>query len=142
MLDIAADPAKVPALRNHRTGSAMTRAPISLLPILALAALLGACVPPPGYANPDIRADYTIGNHLFDVRAVRQTGGYDVYVAELGGPYLTDVALLDVPTHIEAAQRVIRASCPVPSVQNDWRTFGVLPAPQPSLGIIARFSCS
>ena len=94
MLDMAADPAKVRALRNHRTGSAMTRAPISLSPIVALAALLGACVPPPGYANPDIRADYTIGNHLFDVRAVRQTEGYDVYVAELGGPYLTDVVLL------------------------------------------------
>ena len=113
-----------------------------LLPILALAAAVGGCVPPPGYADPDIRADYTIGNHLFDVRAVRGTEGYDVYVAELGGPYFTDFVLLDVPTHIEAAEQVIRASCTDPSVQNDRRTFGVLPAPQPSLGIIARFSCS
>jgi hypothetical protein len=37
---------------------------------------------------------------------------------------------------------VIRNRCPEASLDNDWRTFGVLPAPQPSLGIIARFTCS
>jgi hypothetical protein len=123
-----------------KTGFAMTRAPICLLPILAL--VLGGCVPPAGYSNPDVQADYTIGNHLFDVRAVRSGGGYDVYVAELGGPYLTDFVVLDTPTHIEAAEQVIRNRCPEASLDNDWRTFGVLPAPQPSLGIIARFTCS
>jgi hypothetical protein len=140
MLDMHGDRTKVPALRNDRTGSAMTRAPIYLLPILALA--LGACAPPAGYANPDIQADYTIGNHLFDVRAMRSSGGYDVYVAELGGPYLTDFGLLDTATHIEAAEEVIRPSCTQALLDNDWRTFGMEPAPQPSFGIIARFSCS
>lgn len=122
----------------------MTRAPIRLLPILVpiLALTLGACVPPAGYANPDIQADYTIGNHLFDVRAVRAAGGFDVYVAELGGPYLTDFVALDTATHIEAAEQVLRNRCAQASLSNDWRTFGVLPAPQPSLGIVARFSCS
>jgi len=139
---MAVDPTKVRPLRNDRTGSAMTRAPILLLPILGLAAVVGACVPPAGYANPDIQADYTIGNHLFDVRAVRSAGGYDVYVAELGGPYLTDFGLLDTATHIEAAEEVIRPNCTQAALDNDWRTFGVEPAPQPSLGIIARFSCS
>ena len=139
---MAVDPTKVRPLRNDRTGSAMTRAPIRLLSILGLAAVVGACVPPAGYANPDIQADYTIGNHLFDVRAVRSPSGYDVYVAELGGPYLTDFGLLDTATHIEAAEEVIRPSCTQAALDNDWRTFGVEPAPQPSLGIIARFSCS
>lgn len=142
MLDMRGDRIKVRPLRNDRTGSAMTRAPIRLLPILGLAAVVGACVPPAGYANPDIQADYTIGNHLFDVRAVRSQGGYDVYVAELGGPYLTDFGLLDTATHIEAAEEVIRPSCTQAVLDNDWRTFGMEPAPQPSLGIIARFSCS
>jgi hypothetical protein len=118
----------------------MTRAPIRLLPILALA--LGACVPPAGYSNPDVQADYTIGNHLFDVRAVRAPGGYDVYVAELGGPYLTDVALLDTTTHTEAAAEVIRPRCAEPALDGSWRTFGMEPAPQPSLGLVARFRCS
>ena len=136
------DRTKVRRLRNDRTGPAMTRAPIRLLPILGLAALVAACAPPAGYANPDIQADYTIGNHLFDVRAVRSPSGYDVYVAELGGPYLTDFGLLDTATHIEAAEEVIRPSCTQAALDNDWRTFGVEPAPQPSLGIIARFSCS
>jgi hypothetical protein len=139
MLDMRGDRAKVRPFRNDRTGSAMNRAPLCFLP---LALVLGACVPPPGYANPDIRADYTIGNHLFDVRAVRSSGGYDVYVAELGGPYLTEVAVLDTATHIEAAEAVIRPSCTAPVLDNDWRTFGVEPAPQPSLGIVARFRCS
>jgi hypothetical protein len=120
----------------------MNRAPIRLLPILGLAALVGACAPPAGYANPDIQADYTIGNHLFDVRAVRSSVGYDVYVAELGGPYLTDFGLLDTATHIEAAEEVIRPSCTQAVLDSDGRTFGMVPAPQPSLGIIARFSCS
>ena len=120
----------------------MNRAPIRLLPILGLAALVGACAPPAGYANPDIQADYTIGNHLFDVRAVRSSVGYDVYVAELGGPYLTDFGLLDTATHIEAAEEVIRTSCTQAVLDSDGRTFGMVPAPQPSLGIIARFSCS
>lgn len=142
MLDMHGDRTKVRPLRNDRTGSAMTRAPIRLLPILGLAAVVGACAPPAGYANPDIQADYTIGNHLFDVRAVRSPGGYDVYVAELGGPYLTDLGLLDTATHIEAAEEVIRPSCTQAVLDNDWRTFGMEPAPQPSLGIIARFSCS
>jgi len=118
----------------------MTRAPIRLLPVLALA--LGACVPPAGYANPDLQADYTIGNHLFDVRAVRSSDGYDVYVAELGGPYLTDVALLDTATHTEAAAEVIRPRCAEPALDGSWRTFGMTPAPQPSLGLVARFRCS
>ena len=118
----------------------MTRAPIRLLPILALA--LGACVPPAGYTDPDIHADYTIGNHLFDVRAVRSSDGYNVYVAELGGPYLGDVVLLDTATHVEAAEEVIRPRCAAPVLDNDWRTFGMEPAPQPSLGIVARFRCS
>jgi hypothetical protein len=118
----------------------MNRASIRLFPILALAST--ACAPPAGYSNPDIRADYTIGNHLFDVRAVRSSGGYDVYVAELGGPYLTDFALLDTATHVEAAQEVIRPRCAEPVLDNDWRTYGAVPAPQPSLGIIARFRCS
>jgi hypothetical protein len=117
----------------------MHRAPIRLLPILVVA--LAACVPPAGYANPDIQADYTIGNHLFDVRAVRSAGGYDVYVAELGGPYLTDFGLLDSATHIEAAEQVIGPSCAQPALDGNWRTYGVEPAPQPSLGIIARFRC-
>jgi hypothetical protein len=117
---------------------AMQRAPIRLLPILVVA----ACAPPAGYADPEIQADYTIGNHLFDVRAVRSGGGYDVYVAELGGPYLTDFGLLDTATHIEAAEQVIRPTCTEPALDNDWRTFGMEPAPQPSLGIIARFRCS
>jgi hypothetical protein len=119
----------------------MTRAPILLLPILAVAAL-GACAPPAGYTNPDIQADYTIGNHLFDVRAVRASEGYNVYVAELGGPYLTDFVTLDTATHIEAAEQVLRASCMPATLDNDWRTFGLVSAPQPSLGIIARFTCS
>jgi hypothetical protein len=120
----------------------MTRAPIRLLPLLALAVALGACVPPAGYSNPDIQADYTIGNHLFDVRAVQAPGGYNVYVAELGGPYLTDFVALDTATHIEAAEQVISSRCAQASLDNDWRTFGVLPAPQPSLGIVTRFTCS
>lgn len=118
----------------------MIRAPIRLLPILALA--LGACVPPAGYAHPDIQADYTIGNHLFDVRAVRAGEGYNVYVAELGGPYLSDIALLDTAVHLEAAEQVIRPRCAAPQLDNDWRTFGLEPAPQPSLGIVARFRCA
>ena len=138
MLDMHGDRTKVRPLRNDRTGTAMNRAPIHLLPILALV----ACAPPAGYVNPHIQADYTIGNHLFDVRAVRAHGGYDVYVAELGGPYLTDFALLDTATHIEAAEEVIRPSCAEPSLDSDWRTYGVVPVPQPSLGIIARFRCS
>jgi hypothetical protein len=142
MLDMGADPAKVRALRNDRTGSAMTRAPIRLLPMLALAAGVGACVPPAGYTNPDIQADYTIGNHLFDVRAVRSSGGYNVYVAELGGPYLYNFVLLDRATHIEAAEQVISPLCPEASLDNDWPTFGLEPAPQPSLGIVAQFGCS
>lgn len=117
----------------------MHRAPILLLPILLT---LEACAPPAGYANPDIQADYTIGNHLFDVRAVRSSGGYDVYVAELGGPYLTDFGMLDTATHIEAAEEVIRDRCTDAVLDNDWHTFGMVPAPQPSLGIIARFRCS
>jgi hypothetical protein len=120
----------------------MTRAPACLLPILAVAAVVGACAPPAGYANPDIQADYTIGNHLFDVRAVRSSAGYDVYVAELGGPYLTDFVVLDTATHVEAAEEVIRDSCRQAALDSDWRTFGMVPAPQPSYGIIARFSCS
>jgi hypothetical protein len=118
----------------------MHRVPIRLLPILVVG--LAACAPPAGYANPDIQADYTIGNHLFDVRAVRAAGGYDVYVAELGGPYLTDFGLLDSATHIEAAEQVIGPSCAQPALDGNWRTYGVVPAPQPSLGIIARFRCS
>ncbi len=51
-------------------------------------------------------------------------------------------ALLDTATHIEAAEEVIRPSCTQAVLDNDWRTFGMEPAPQPSLGIIARFSCS
>jgi hypothetical protein len=140
MLDMHGDRTKVRPLRNRRAGSAMNRAPIRLLPILGLA--LGACAPPAGYTNPDIQADYTIGNHLFDVRAVRSSDGYNVYVAELGGPYLTDFALLDTATHLDAAEAVISPSCADAVLENDWRTFGVEPAPQPSLGIIARFRCS
>ena len=68
--------------------------------------------------------------------------GYNVYVAELGGPYLTDFGLLDTATHLEAAEQVIRPSCAEPALDSDWPTFGVEPAPQPSLGIIARFNCS
>ena len=144
MLDMHGDRTKVRPLRNDRTSPAMNRVPIRLLPILglALALILGACAPPAGYANPDIQADYTIGNHLFDVRAVRSSGGYDVYVAELGGPYLTDFGLLDRATHIEAAEEVIRPSCAQAVLDNDRHTFGMVPAPQPVLGIIARFSCS
>jgi hypothetical protein len=119
----------------------MTRAP-TCLPILALAAVVAACAPPAGYTNPDIQADYTIGNHMFDVRAVQSAGGYDVYVAELGGPYLTEFVTLDRATHIEAAEEVIRPRCTQASLDNDWRTFGLEPAPQPVLGIVARFSCS
>lgn len=142
MLDMHRDRTKVRPLRNDRTGSAMIRAPIRLLPILGLAAVVEACAPPAGYANPDIQADYTIGNHLFDVRAVRSSGGYDVYVAELGGPYLTEFGLLDTATHLEAAEEVIRPRCTQAVLDNDWRTFGMEPAPQPSFGIIARFTCS
>jgi len=142
MLDMHGDRTKVRPLRNDRTGSAMTRAPIRLLPVLGLAAAVAACAPPAGYANPDIQADYTIGNHLFDVRAVRSSAGYDVYVAELGGPYLTDFGLLDRATHIEAAEEVIRPSCAQAVLDNERHTFGMVPAPQPVLGIIARFSCS
>ena len=122
MLDMRGDRIKVRPLRNDRTGSAMTRAPACLLPILAVAAVVGACVPPAGYANPDIQADYTIGNHLFDVRAVRSAGGYDVYVAELGGPYLTDFGLLDTATHIEAAEEVIRPSCTQAALRHSPRS--------------------
>ncbi len=113
-----------------------------LLPILALTAVLGACAPPAGYTNPDIHADYTIGNHLFDVRAVRASDGYNVYVAELGGPYLTDFALLDTATHIEAAEQVVGAHCVEASLDSDWWTFGLVSAPQPVLGIVARFTCA
>lgn len=111
-------------------------------PILILAVTLGACAPPAGYSNPDIKASYVIGNHLFDVRAVRASDGYDVYVAELGGNYLTDVALLDTPKHVEAAELVIGDRCDGMSQANDWRTFGFDGFPQPSLGIVARFTCS
>jgi hypothetical protein len=119
----------------------MTRAPI-LLPILAAAVVVAACAPPAGYSNPEIKAVYSLGNHLFDVRAVRAGEGYNVYVAELGGPYLTDFVTLDTATHIEAAEQVLRARCTAASLDNDWRTFGVVSAPQPVLGIVARFSCS
>jgi hypothetical protein len=111
------------------------------LPILALAVVLGACAPPIGYANPDIRADYTVGNHLFDVRAIEVSDGYDVYVAELGGPYLSDFFLLDTATHVEAAEQVLGARCAQASLDNVWRTFGLVSAPQPVLGIVARFTC-
>jgi hypothetical protein len=63
-------------------------------------------------------------------------------VAELGGPYLSDFVLLDTATHIEAAERVVGARCVAASLDNDWYTFGLVSAPQPSLGIVARFSCS
>ena len=119
----------------------MTRA-IRLLPILAVAAAAAACVPPAGYSNPDIQADYTIGNHLFDVRAVRAADGYNVYVAELGGPYLSDFVLLDTATHIEAAEQVVGARCVEATSDSHWWTFGLEPAPQPSLGIVTRLSCS
>jgi hypothetical protein len=119
----------------------MTRA-TRLLPILGLAAAVGACAPPAGYTNPDIHADYTIGNHLFDVRAVRASGGYNVYVAELGGPYLTDFALLDTATHIDAAEQAVGGHCEAASLDNDWWTFGLVSAPQPVLGVVARFTCA
>lgn len=111
-------------------------------PILILAVGLGACTPPAGYRNPDAKASYVIGNHMFDVRAVRAPGGYDVYVAELGGNYLTDVVLLDTPRHVEAAGLVIGDRCEGISQANQWRTFGFDGFPQPSLGIVARFTCS
>jgi hypothetical protein len=119
----------------------MTRAPI-LLPILAAAVVVAACAPPAGYSNPDIKADYTIGNHLFDVRAVETAGGYDVYVAELGGPHRLDFIMLDTPVHIEAAEHVLGDHCQQAVLDSDWRTFGFDGFPQPSIGIIARFSCS
>lgn len=120
----------------------MTRALIRLFSILALAAAVTACAPPMGYDNPDIQADYTIGNHLFDVRAVETAEGYDVYVAELGGPHRLDFIMLDTPTHIEAAEIVLGDNCEQAALDNNWRTFGFDGFPQPSLGIIARFSCS
>ncbi|MEM7024381.1 MAG: hypothetical protein AAF637_17640 [Pseudomonadota bacterium] len=120
----------------------MTSTPFRILPILALGWALGACVPPAGYENPDIRADYVIQDHLFDVRAVENANGYDVYVAELGGPYLTDFALLDTDAHARAAELVLRDRCDNPALDGNWYTFGVVPAPQPSLGVVASFTCS
>ena len=120
----------------------MTRALTRLFPTLAVAAAVAACAPPMGYTNPDIQADYTIGNHLFDVRAVETAGGYDVYVAELGGPHRLDFIMLDTATHVEAAELVLGDHCQEAVLDNDWRTFGFDGFPQPSLGIIARFSCS
>jgi hypothetical protein len=111
-------------------------------PILALAAALAACAPPVGYRNPDVKAAYTIDNHLFDVRAVQVGTGYDVYVAELGGPYLSDFVLLDTDEHILAAELVLGDRCRDPSLAGDWRTFGFDGVPQPSLGIVARFNCA
>jgi hypothetical protein len=115
---------------------------LTLGPILTLAAALAACAPPIGYTNPDVKAGYAIGNHLFDVRAVQAGSGYDVYVAELGGPYLSDFVLLDTDTHVEAAELVLGDRCRNPSLAGDWLTFGFDGIPQPSLGIIARFNCT
>ena len=120
----------------------MTRALTRLLPILALAAGVAACAPPMGYDNPHIHADYTIGNHLFDVRAVETAGGYNVYVAELGGPHRLDFVLHDTATHVDAAEYVLGANCERAVLDSSWRTFGFDGFPQPSLGIIASFSCS
>jgi hypothetical protein len=142
MLDMGADRIKVRPSRNEPTGYAMTRALIRLLPILATAAGVAACAPPMGYDNPDIKADYTIGNHLFDVRAVETTDGYDVYVAELGGPHRLDFIMLDTATHVEAAENVLGDHCERAVLDNNWRTFGFDGFPQPSLGIVASFSCS
>jgi hypothetical protein len=143
MLDMGADRIKVRPSRNDPTGLAMTRALIRLFPFLAVTAALAACAAPPmGYDNPDIKADYTIGNHLFDVRAVETADGYDVYVAELGGPMRADFIMLDTATHLEAAEYVLGDHCQQAVLDNDWRTFGFDGFPQPSIGIIARYSCS